>query len=179
MVKKVILFPVIKETTYYPKDNEYLIQQGLAGKQREVKGSLLDYDNHSGNVEYIENKVFEDTLTFEGYSRGRSSAVFNFTDSNGDTYQMFMTDIDDLLREKDIINRQVKGTWTFCKRGRNYGIKLCEESPSKENLTVTDIEKLKNMTVSELGNHLDKDINHMALVDGDMSVCEYIRMITY
>lgn len=125
MAKKTILFPVIKETTYYT-DSEWNIEQGLAGKPREVKGSLIDYDNRSGNVEYIENKVFGDTLTFEGYSRGRSSAVFNFVDSNGATYQMFMTDIDNLLKSKDLINRQVKGTWTFCKRGQNYGIKLAE-----------------------------------------------------
>lgn len=127
MAKKVILFPVIKETTYYPKDDEWYIKQGLAGKPREVKGSLIDYDNRSGNVEYIENKVFEDTLTFEGYARGRSSAVFHFVDSSGATYQMFMTDIDDLLKNRDIINRQVKGKWTFCKRGKNYGIKLYDE----------------------------------------------------
>ena len=126
MAKKVILFPVIKETTYYPTDNEWYIKQGLAGKPNEVKGSLIDYDNRSGNVEYVENKVFEDTLTFEGYARGRSSSVFLFVDSNGATYQMFMTDIDNLLKSKDLINRQVKGTWTFCKRGQNYGIKLAK-----------------------------------------------------
>ena len=46
-------------------------------------------------------------------------------------------------------------------------------------LTVEAMEKLKNMTVAELGNQLDNDINHMELVDSNMSVYEYIKLITF
>ena len=46
-------------------------------------------------------------------------------------------------------------------------------------LSTEEIEKLKNMTVEELGNRLDNDLIHMALVDGEMSVYDYIKMITY
>jgi hypothetical protein len=127
MAKKIILYPVVKETTYY-SDKYY--QEDLRGKPDKVKGSLLTYEGdtyyYKDNFEMIENKVFEETLTFSGYGRGRSSAVFYWKDSTGADYQMFMTDMDDLLNNKNIINRQVTGAWTFCKRGQNYEIKLAD-----------------------------------------------------
>ena len=126
MAKKVILYPLVKQTTYYDSDNDYWIQQGLAGKPHEVKGSLLSHAHYidEDNVEFVENRIFDETLTYAGYGRGRSSAVFYFTDSTGAAYQMFMTDMDDLLKKCDLIDGNVNGTWTYCKRGQNYGIKL-------------------------------------------------------
>lgn len=128
MVKKTTLYPVIKETTYYDSDSEYNIENGLAGKPEQVKGSLMEYVTHAeimgDKVEWIENREFEETLTYAGYSRGASSATFLWKDSTGATYQMFMVDMNDLLSSKNIIKRQVTGTWTYCKRGQNFGIKL-------------------------------------------------------
>ncbi|MCC2249015.1 hypothetical protein JUJ52_03460 [Virgibacillus sp. AGTR] len=125
MPKKKILYPLIKETTYYPSDNEYYKSQGLAGKPDKVKNSLMMYDGYvDQNVNYVENRVFNETLTYTGYGRGRSSAVFYFKDSTGATYQMFMTDMDALLSSKDLIDGKVTGTWKYCKRGKNFGIKL-------------------------------------------------------
>lgn len=126
MPKKTILYPLIKETTYYDSDSEFYIRQGLAGKPRDVKNSLITYDGYTGgdNTTYVENRVFDDTLTYMGYARGRSSAVFNFKDSTGATYQMFMKDVDELLSSKNLIDGKVTGTWTYCKRGKNFGIKL-------------------------------------------------------
>jgi hypothetical protein len=127
MAKKIILYPVVKETTYY-SDTYY--QEEVRSKPDKVKGSLLTYEGdthyYKDNFEMIKNKVFEETLTYAGYGRGRSSAVFYFKDSTGADYQMFMTDMDDLLKSKDILNGQVAATWTFCKRGQNYGIKLAK-----------------------------------------------------
>lgn len=80
------------------------------------------------NINWIDNIVFEDTLTFTGYGRGRSSAVMHFEGSNGASYNMFLSDTNVLLKTKDIIGGKVKAQWTFCKRGSNFGIKLSEET---------------------------------------------------
>lgn len=111
MPKKQILYPLVKQTTQHPT--------------LKVKGSLVAYSGYTDdNIEYVENKVFDETLTYDGYGRGRSSAVFYFKDSAGATYQMFMKDMNDLLSSKDMIDGKVTGTWTYCKRGQNFGIKL-------------------------------------------------------
>lgn len=131
MAKRVILYPLIKETTYYPFDN-WNIQRGTAGSPNMVKGTLLSYvSGREDNVEYVENREFEETLTYLGYGRGRSSAVFYFKDSTGAEYQMFMTDMDDLLKHKDIVGKEVEGVWTYCKRGQNHGIKLAKSEMGK------------------------------------------------
>lgn len=118
MVRK---YPIAKETK---KQGNTVIT---------VKGSLLPYVGigSDDNIEYVGNKVFEDTLTYVQTRRGRSSAVFIFEDSQGATYQMFMTDIDDLLKTKNISNGRVKAKWTFQKRGQNYGIRLAKEEENE------------------------------------------------
>lgn len=80
--------------------------------------------------EWRDNYVFEDTLTYETYHRGRSSATLCFRDSNGHSYEMFMTDFNDLLKRKGLEGRSVTAKWTFVKRGQNYGIKLADEEPT-------------------------------------------------
>lgn len=137
MAKKTILYPILNNTMYYDKNDPYLIERGLAGKPREVKGSLIEYygyiENHVSDdyVTFVENRIFEDTLIYTGYSRGRSSAVFNFKDSTGATYQMFMTDFDDVLQTKGLVDKQVTAFWTYCKRGQNFGIKLAKDKKPK------------------------------------------------
>ena len=46
-------------------------------------------------------------------------------------------------------------------------------------LTIEDIEELKNMTVVDLTNRLHNDITVMELINENMSVYEYIKLITY
>lgn len=122
MAKKQILYPVIKETTYYSDS-----WSDRAGQPKDVAGSLVPYpDSSSGNIEYVENRVFTDTLTYTGFGRGRSSAVFYFVGSKGETYQMFMTDMDDLIKYRGITDKQVDAWWTYQKRGQNYGIRLAD-----------------------------------------------------
>ena len=122
-----ILYPIVKQTTYY-EDNEWSRSRGVVGTPKQIKGSLISYTGYAGdNVEFVENRKFKETLTYIGYSRGRSSAVFLFKDSTGAKYQMFMTDMDDMLRSKDIVDGKITGTWTYVKRGRNFGIRLIKE----------------------------------------------------
>ena len=74
-----------------------------------------------------ENYEFEDILIITGMSRGRSAANFNLQSTvNGKNYNLFMTDIVDLIQKATINKGEIKGKWTFVKRGNNYGIKLIE-----------------------------------------------------
>ncbi|GLO66231.1 hypothetical protein [Oceanobacillus kimchii] len=131
MAKKKILYPIVKETTYYD-DSEWNTNRGVAGTPDRVKDSLISYDGFLGdNVELVENRVFKEVLTYDGYGRGRSSAVFYFKDSTGATYQMFMTDMDDLLKHKSIMDQKISGEWTYQKRGKNFGIRLADSELKK------------------------------------------------
>jgi len=88
-------------------------------------GNLLDYAESWLVAQMIDNFQFEDTLQYDGYSRGRSSAKICFKSATtGKKYEMFLTDFDDLMNCRGFDKNTITGTWTFCKRGQNYGIKL-------------------------------------------------------
>lgn len=75
------------------------------------------------------NAPFEAVMTLEGYSRGRSAANFDVVDENGVKYTIFMTDFVDLLQRHSVIaGKTEKLTWSFCKRGQNYGVRLHDET---------------------------------------------------
>lgn len=127
MAKKIILYPVAHQTRYWDEEKT---------KVRDVKGTLYAHSYtvpsepevwEDQNIEWVENRVFPDTLTFTGYGRGRSSAVMYFEGSDGAEYNMFLTDTETLLKTKDIINGKVTANWTYCKRGANYGIRLAKD----------------------------------------------------
>lgn len=103
-----------------------------AGKKKDQL-ELDDYFNRIHSGEYIEvneviwkpNFEFTDTLKYSHYSRGRSSAKIHFTSqSNNKSFEMFLTDFDELMGLKGFNGNTVTDTFTFCKRGANYGIKL-------------------------------------------------------
>ena len=77
----------------------------------------------NGFVE-VQNYQFEDTLEYNGYSRGRSAAYLNFVSKvTGRKYTMFLTDFDTYAvnkMEKGII----QGWFTFSKRGKNFGLTI-------------------------------------------------------
>lgn len=114
MAKKEILYPITTVDTYDSK-----------------KGSLKTYasewDISKGDVEFVSNREFTEELEYTGYSRGRSSVTVEFTNQKGQVFSMFISDFNDLLNSKDIINKRVVGTWTFCKKGQNYGLRLIKE----------------------------------------------------
>lgn len=71
----------------------------------------------------IDNYKWEDTINYNGYGRGRSSCVIYFWSVyHHQNMQMFMTDFDNIVKQMNY--GQLTGTFTFCKRGQNYGIKL-------------------------------------------------------
>lgn len=73
--------------------------------------------------EEIDNYKWEDTISYNGYGRGCSSCVICFWSVYyQQNMQMFMTDFNNIVRKMD--HGKLTGTFTFCKRGQNYGIKL-------------------------------------------------------
>jgi hypothetical protein len=104
----------------------------------EYKNKKEQWDLQIQNKNYIlvdaivwkENFEFEDTMWLSGMSRGRSAANFNLvSQTDGKNYNLFMTDIVDMIQNAAINKGKIKGKWTFVKRGQNYGIKLVEEIP--------------------------------------------------
>lgn len=88
----------------------------------DTEGNQHSYPR-SGSI-MKDNFSFEETMTYRGYDRGRSSATILFKDSTGKRYSMFLSDFDDLMEKKGLTGKSVHGIWTFCKKGSNYGLKL-------------------------------------------------------
>ena len=82
------------------------------------------YQRVSQPVEPIwkDNHEFEATLTFRTFCRGRSAAYSIFADGKGQEYSIFLTDLADIIPK--MVNGVVTGTFTYCKRGQNYGTKV-------------------------------------------------------
>lgn len=74
--------------------------------------------------DWRENSQFEDTLTFTGFSRGRSAAYATFKRRDGTNCTMFLAELEAAMRSMDV--GIVQGVFTWCKRGANFGIKLVE-----------------------------------------------------
>ena len=97
--------------------------------------SLDSFYNIGWEAPY-KNFIFKDTFKFEGFSRGRSSAVgyygtitADFTnEDNTLTSSMFLSNISDviLLGGCDLLN--LSGYFTVCKKGANYGLKYLGET---------------------------------------------------
>jgi hypothetical protein len=92
-------------------------------------GSVPHYYGGYGQQNGVEWKdpefTFDGVLVFEGYSRGRSAAYFNFRNRDtGAQYSMFLTDMEDILKHRIIALGMIGGRWGFVKRGGNYGIQF-------------------------------------------------------
>jgi len=101
--------------------------------QAKEQARVDEYNERINNGRYITvdeviwkpNFEFEDKLKYLCYSRGRSSAKIHFqSEATNKKYEMFLTDFDDLMKGQGFNKNIVEGTFTFCKRGANYGIKL-------------------------------------------------------
>ncbi len=85
---------------------------------------MLTYADHWQNNTMKDVYTFSDTMTITNYARGRSSAQFRLTDSQGKTYCMFLSDAFDMISRTNILKGKVSGSWTFVKKGANYGIQF-------------------------------------------------------
>lgn len=92
----------------------------------DADGNQMDW-GYGGVNEWRPNYVFEDTLTYAGYSRGNSSATLLFIDVKGRRYSMFLSCFDEALRTRGMRGTMLEGPWTFQKRGQNYSLCLAPE----------------------------------------------------
>ncbi len=87
-------------------------------------GSLLGYEGY-GSPDVVrrtlEEARFTGTLSYLTYSRGRSSALLEFTDGTR-SFSFFMTDADELIPL--LVHGKITGTFIPSKRGQNYAWKL-------------------------------------------------------
>ena len=86
-------------------------------------GNMIDYDGskRSGEKDIVE---FEETMTFQYYTKGRSSLRFILVDSQGREWSMMAQCIDYFVKHS--ANGVLSGKWIMCKRGSNYGLLIVE-----------------------------------------------------
>lgn len=109
---------------YYWKRNE-AGEEVREFRYRELK-SYVGYQ--SKDDEWVPNEPFHAILTLQGSARGRSSATFNWVDSDGTRYPMFMASMTYLLENSDVFHGSVEGQWIVVKKGTNYGLELYLEN---------------------------------------------------
>jgi hypothetical protein len=95
------------------------------------KGNMLDYtprEPGEGGLDWRPREPFTETLTIEGWSRGRSSVTMDWYTKDRRHYSMFASDFMDLLLRGDlgagIPGLTIAGTWIVRKSGSNYGVSL-------------------------------------------------------
>lgn len=99
-------------------------------KMHFFKGVPCKWDGDTYDEER-DNYIFEADLYIAGYSRGCSSAVMllvPYKDKDKDyysqkiKYQVFMSDITAIVKE--MVKGRIKGSFTWVKKGANYGLQL-------------------------------------------------------
>jgi len=84
----------------------------------DADGNQLHYEGY-GKVDWRPNDPFQDTLTFEGFSRGRSAAYLRFKRSDGADVVVFLKDFAEMVPH--MVHGKVTGTFRHIKRGTNFG----------------------------------------------------------
>jgi hypothetical protein len=85
-------------------------------------GNQLHYPM-SQTTTWKDNYQFPDELQYISYARGRSAAYFQFESTiTKRRFTMFLTDFDAIV--KHLVDGKLSGTWTFCKRGENFGVQF-------------------------------------------------------
>jgi len=121
MAKKLICFPFIngnlQEYSFHKLNDDEI--------ERVYNGEEVTKELAWDNLKEIwkPNEEVELTLHYQKCGRGRSSVTFYWTDDNRHEYPMFLTDMDDLLRQ-EVVASTIHAIWTYTKRGQNYGIKF-------------------------------------------------------
>lgn len=76
--------------------------------------------NGEAGIRWLPNFEFKATLVLDNMHRGRSAAYFTFRDEETNkSVVVFMKDFMEMFQHS--CHGKVKGTFTFIKRGQNYG----------------------------------------------------------
>jgi hypothetical protein len=90
------------------------------------KGDMLS-DDYWGVETKVPPYEFKSQMIINDYGKGRSSVTFYLTDNKGRRYCMFLSEFIKLTKTKNIKDGVVEeSTYTFCKRGTAYSIKLVD-----------------------------------------------------
>lgn len=123
-------------TIFTTEDSWKKKMENFETEQRKYVEAKALFDERVKDGRYIkkpiyllkDNFVFRDTLSFYGYSRGRSSAKIEWiSTSTGAEYGMFLVDFEELVKKvgfNALDGRGIHAEYTFCKRGQNFGLKL-------------------------------------------------------
>jgi hypothetical protein len=87
----------------------------------QTTGDMLGYLMYL-DTEWRDNYEFEAHLKVVGWGRGRSSITFTLVDTNGVKYSTFASTFYEMIPHMSC--GEIRGTFTFCKKGQNYGLKL-------------------------------------------------------
>jgi len=110
----------------------YVDEAGNHGNTpRYLHHELVSYVNPGSTVEWRPNVPFVAELELVRSARGRSSVTFIYRDVvSGIHYPLFVSAVEDVLRNCAIANGRVTGSWWVVKRGTNYGLELQEAAVS-------------------------------------------------
>lgn len=97
-------------------------------------GNMLGYvSGWHREIEWRGNTPFEATLRIFELTRGRSSIKYHLIDDlTGQRWEMFVTDMLDLLTTCAVNHGVVHGRWHVVKRGTNYGISLIADAAESD-----------------------------------------------
>lgn len=100
-------------------------------------GKLFNYVGMYGtkpeDIVWKENVSFAADMVYEGYGRGRSSALVYLRNTyTEEVNPMFLTSFDDLMKAGRATIRpdgsiKFTGKWDFCKKGENYAMKMATD----------------------------------------------------
>jgi hypothetical protein len=76
------------------------------------------------DVDWKPNRPFKSGLKFIEFNRGRSAAYACLKDALGKRRYMFLKDLEEVLRNGWFIGSELVGTFVYCKRGQNYGVRM-------------------------------------------------------
>jgi hypothetical protein len=92
----------------------------------ETGGQYLGYGK-SNHTNWVDNFEFVADLRIEWMSWRQASTVRLIDDVTGQRFHMFIADLQNtILFGKTIADSKISGTWTFIKRGTEYGVKLVD-----------------------------------------------------
>ncbi len=119
---EVTYYPEVKFRKIYFQDNVFRYTEPKVTKNYSDKEKFANILGETPGFIELDNYIFEDTLTYDHYARGRSAAYFIFKRSDDRTVSVFLTDFEPIISE--MVKGKVSGKFTFCKRGANFGCKL-------------------------------------------------------
>jgi len=96
----------------------------------DANGNMIGWESPYAKV-HRPISIWVDVLTYQGYERGRSAVNFKWVSTyTNRRYYMFLTDMDEVLKTTEMAGGEIRGQFTYVKRGKNFGIKKVDDLPA-------------------------------------------------